>query len=130
VIHCAMHTYRAAKFDDWREFLGVTTRRHDPQAENPVVREVADHPIMKGFPEKWTTPRDELYIIEKLWPGAKSLAKGTSIIDGKDYPVVWVNEYHGTRVFGTTFGHSTVMWNDPIFVKLVARGIFWAAGRE
>ena len=29
VIHCAMHTYRAAKIDDWREFLGVTSRRHE-----------------------------------------------------------------------------------------------------
>ena len=28
VIHCAMHTYRATDVDDWREFLGVTTRRH------------------------------------------------------------------------------------------------------
>ena len=28
VIHCAMHTYRAATIDDWREFLGVTSRRH------------------------------------------------------------------------------------------------------
>ena len=24
VIHCAMHTFRAATIDDWREFLGVT----------------------------------------------------------------------------------------------------------
>src|SRR4030095_13873500 len=30
VIHCAMHTYRATDIDDWREFLGVTSRYHDP----------------------------------------------------------------------------------------------------
>lgn len=24
VIHCAMHTYRAAEIDDWRQMLGVT----------------------------------------------------------------------------------------------------------
>src|SRR5678816_1695327 len=29
VIHCAMHTYRSWKADDWREFLGVTSRMHD-----------------------------------------------------------------------------------------------------
>ena len=28
VIHCAMHSYRDAKIDDWREFLGVTSRHH------------------------------------------------------------------------------------------------------
>jgi hypothetical protein len=36
VIHCAMHTYRSAKVDDWREFLGVTSRRHDHQSNYPV----------------------------------------------------------------------------------------------
>ncbi len=36
VIHCAMHTYRASKIDDWREFLGVTSKRHDHQSNYPV----------------------------------------------------------------------------------------------
>lgn len=130
VIHCAMHTYRAATFDDWREFLGVTSRRHDHQSEYPVRRIVADHPTMRGFPEKWTSPRDELYIIEKLWPTAKALAMSTSERDGTEHPVIWVNNYHGTRVFGTTFGHSNATWHDPVFVAVVTRGIFWAAGRE
>lgn len=130
VIHCAMHTYRAAKFDDWREFLGVTSRRHDHQSKYPVTPVLADHPIMRGFPAKWTTPMDELYIIEKLWPTTKALATSPSEVDGAVQPVAWVHEYHGTRVFGTTFGHSTAMWQDPVFTTMVSRGIFWAAGRE
>lgn len=44
VIHCAMHTYRAGKIDDWREFLGVTSRRHDHQANYPVKVVAPDHP--------------------------------------------------------------------------------------
>jgi len=36
VIHCAMHTYRAAKINDWREFLGVTSRRHEHQSNYTV----------------------------------------------------------------------------------------------
>ncbi len=36
VIHCAMHTYRSASIDDWREFLGVTSKRHDHQSHYPV----------------------------------------------------------------------------------------------
>lgn len=130
VIHCAMHSYRAATFDDWREFLGVTSRRHDHQSTYPVRRVGGEHPAMRGFPEKWTSPRDELYIIEKLWPTATALAMSTSERDGTEHPVIWVNNYHGTRVFGTTFGHSNATWHDPVFVALVARGIFWAAGRE
>lgn len=130
VIHCAMHTYRAATNDDWREFLGVTSRRHDHQSAYPVRRSVADHPAMKGFPEVWTTPMDELYVIEKLWPKARALAVSTSEKDGQEYAAVWTNDYHGTRVFGTTFGHGLATWRDPVFIAMVARGVLWAAGRN
>jgi uncharacterized protein len=130
VIHCAMHTYRAAKIDDWREFLGVTSRHHDHLTEN-VVRPIAkDHPTLRGFPETWTTPSDELYVIEKFWPTARSLAVSTSKRDGTEHPVIWTNDYHGARVFGTTFGHGNATWHDPVFTTLLARGIFWAAGRD
>lgn len=130
VIHCAMHTYRLLQEDDWREFLGVTSRRHDHQAAYPVRALVKDHPVMRDFPDKWVTPMDELYVIEKLWPKARSLANSTSEADGKDYPVIWINDYHGTRVFGTTFGHGNDTWHDPVFIGVVARGLLWAAGRE
>ncbi len=129
VIHCAMHSYRAAKIDDWREFLGVTSRRHDHQSNYAVKVVAPEHPALRGFPAAWTTPKDELYIIEKLWPTAKALATSVSEKDGSVQPVIWVNNYHGTRVFGTTYGHSNATWQDPIFVALVARGVVWAAGR-
>lgn len=130
VIHCAMHTYRAATIDDWREFLGVTSRKHDHQSNYPVRVLAADHPTLRDFPANWVTPKDELYIIEKLWPNARALATSTSEKDGKDHPVIWVNSFHGTRVFGTTYGHSNATWLDPVFIRLVARGTLWAAGRE
>src|SRR6185437_12905235 len=102
-----MHTYRATDVDDWRELLGVTSRRHDHQSKYPVKAVMPDHPILKGFSDNWVTPMDELYVIEKLWPNATALATSVSEQDGKTYPVIWINEYEGkTRVFGTTFGHS------------------------
>ena len=130
VIHCAMHSYRAATVDDWREFLGVTSRRHDHQSQYPVKVLAASHPALRDFPAAWKTPMDELYVIEKLWPKAKALATSKSEKDGNDYPVIWTNDYHGTRVFGTTYGHSNATWQDPVFVALVSRGLLWAAGRE
>jgi uncharacterized protein len=127
VLHCAMHTYRAAEVDDWREFLGVTSRRHDHMARYTVKPSDATHPIMKDFPEAWTTPPDELYVIEKLWPGAKALATSVSEQDGKTYPVAWINDYQGIRVFGTTFGHSDETFRDPVYLNLLAQGFLWAA---
>jgi type 1 glutamine amidotransferase len=129
VIHCAMHTYRATAIDDWREFLGVTSRRHDHQGKYPVKLVAADHVILNGLVSSWVTPMDELYVIEKLWPNATALATSLSEQDGKTYPVAWVNQYGKARVFGTTFGHSDDAWRDENFLKLVARGTLWAAGR-
>jgi type 1 glutamine amidotransferase len=130
VIHCAMHTYRSAKVDDWREFLGVTSRRHDHMAKYPVKAADAAHPIMKGFPEIWTTPSDELYVIDKVWPGVKPLATSVSERDGKTYPVAWVHEFGKARVFGTTFGHSDETFRDPVFQNLLANAFLWASGRS
>jgi len=127
VIHCAMHTYRAAGIDDWREFLGVTSRRHDHQSRYAVTK-VTEHPIVKGIPGDWKTPMDELYVIDKLWPNAKALATSVSERDGKAYPVIWINQYGNARVFGTTYGHSDNTFRDPVFLEYVSRGVLWAAG--
>ena len=129
VIHCAMHTYRAADFDDWREFLGVTSKRHDRQARSAVKLLEPGHPILKGMPADWTTPMDELYNIDKLWPDAKALASSVSAENGKTFPVIWINQYGKARVFGTTYGHSDATWRDPVFLTYVSQGVLWAAGR-
>jgi type 1 glutamine amidotransferase len=129
VIHCAMHTYRSTDIDDWREFLGVTSRRHDHQGKYPVKLVAPENPILKGVAANWVTAMDELYVIEKLWPTAKALATSVSEQDGKTYPVAWINQYGQARVFGTTYGHSDEAWRDPDFLTLVSRGTLWAAGR-
>ena len=131
VIHCAMHTYRAATFDDWREFLGVTSRHHEHMSNYPVKVAAPDHPIMQGFKTDWVTPLDELYVIEKLWPNSTVLATSKSERDGKEYPVAWVNNFAGKiRVFGTTYGHSDDTFRDPVFIDLLTRGFKWAVGGQ
>ena len=129
VIHCAMHTYRDIEANDWRKFLGVTSKRHDHKSNYKVKLEKPKHPALKGMPKNWVTPMDELYIIEKLWPSATALATSVSEKDGKEHPVVWVNNFEGTRVFGTTYGHSDDTFRDPIFINLLTQGFLWASGK-
>jgi len=130
VIHCAMHTYRASTADTWREFLGVSTKRHT-KAHNISVKVAAkDHPIMKGFKEDWVTPVDELYVIDKFWPNSQALATAVSPEDQKEYPLAWVSDYGGSRVFGTTLGHGNDTWNDPVFQDLLGRAFKWALKRD
>lgn len=129
VIHCAMHTYRDAKHSEWQEFLGVTSRHHDHQSHYPVTTVKKQHPIMKGFPADWKSPKDELYIILKTAKGMTPLATAASEKNGKVHPVIWVNDFHGTRVFGTSFGHTNETFSDPTFLNLLTRGILWSAGK-
>jgi type 1 glutamine amidotransferase len=130
VIHCSMHSYRSLESDEWREFLGVTTRRHTAQHNISVKVVDPDQGVLKGFKTDWVTPMDELYVIDKLWPNAKALATAVSPEDNNAYPMIWTNDYHGARVFGTTVGHSAATWDDPAFQDLLVRGFKWAVNRE
>ncbi|WP_246114747.1 ThuA domain-containing protein [Rubripirellula tenax] len=129
VIHCAMHTYREAEIDDWREFLGVTSRRHDHQSHYKIDVIEKDHPIMAGYPSDHVSAMDELYVIEKLWPNATALATSVSENDGKVHPVLWTNQYGKARVFGTTYGHSNETFEDEVFLRALVQGTRWAAGK-
>ena len=129
VLHCTMHSYRSAKNDDFREFLGVTTRRHTRAHQISVKLVAKEDPIIAGLKEDWVTPTDELYVIEKAWPSIKTLASAVSPEQGNaEYPVVWTHEYQGARVFGTTLGHGET-WNDPVFQELLQRGFKWTVRR-
>jgi type 1 glutamine amidotransferase len=128
VIHCAMHCYRD-KTDEWFQFLGVTSRRHGANYPFDVVNIAKDDPIMEGFGETWSTPKGELYLIEKLWPTARPLAHARSRDTMKDEVCIWTNEYNKTRVFGTTIGHHNEEMNDPVFQTYVTRGLLWACDK-
>jgi uncharacterized protein len=130
VIHCAMHTYRSAKIDDWREFLGVTSRHHEHQSHYPVAVLDKDNPITQAIPADYKTPMDELYIVEKVWPNTKILATTKSEKTGDVQPVFWTNRFGKARVFGTTYGHSNDTFSDNVFLTTLVRGIAWAASRD
>ena len=130
VVHCAMHSYRDAEIDDWRKFLGVTSRRHDHQSRYAVTTKQPDHYIMKDVPSDWVTQKDELYIIDKIWPTATTLATSISEKDKSEHPVIWTNNFNGTRVMGTTYGHTDDTFRDPTFITLLTRSIIWATEKE
>ncbi|MEL6107102.1 MAG: ThuA domain-containing protein [Planctomycetota bacterium] len=130
VIHCAMHTYRDAEIDDWRQLLGVTSKRHEHKSSYKVDVVKKDHPVMGSFPDGHVIEFDELYVIEKLWPSATALATSTSEKTEKSHPVIWVNQFGEARVFGTTYGHSNKTFEDQVFLDLLVRGTVWAARGE
>jgi type 1 glutamine amidotransferase len=84
---------------------------------------------MKGYPGDHKTAKDELYVIEKVWPGTKVLATSESEKTGEAHPVFWSHSYGQARVFGTTYGHSNETFEDPVFLEALSRGTLWAAGK-
>ena len=127
VVHCTMHTFRALKSDEWREFLGVDTRGHGPQHPLEIKNLKPDHAVMKGFPAEWVTGNEELYAINKLFPTAEALAEAPE--RGKQHTCIWTNTYGKGRVFGTTVGHNNKTMNDPIYLDLITRGLLWSVGK-
>ena len=125
VIHCAMHTYRDAEIDDWRQFLGVTSRRHDHQSRYPVKVLKAEHPIVASIPDGYVSATDELYVIEKTWPNTTILATSQSEKTKMDHPVFWLNRYGQANVFGTTYGHSNDTFEDKVFLEVLCRATEW-----
>jgi len=130
VIHCSMHSYRAAQTDEWRKLLGVTSRRHEKGGRKLKVTRVADQdPIMKGFPKNWTSPNGELYVIENIWPNTKPLATAHGVDTGKDHLCMWTNTYGKARVFGTTLGHHNETMLTDEWLDTVGRGLLWCCGK-
>lgn len=122
--HCSLHSYRVMTDDSWRELIGMTSRRHTV-AHNIALTWAVGDPITAGLPP-FVTPIDELYVMEKVWPGTKPLATAVSPEDGKSYPQVWTHEIRGARVFGTSLGHGPETWATNQFKELITRGFRWA----
>jgi len=129
VVHCAMHTFRSLKTDEWRELLGVSTFRHGKQHPLEVKNMQPADPIMKGFPATWTTGNEELYWVEKVWPGTTVLAEAKAEENKKDNAVVWSHTYGKGRVFGTTLVHNNKTMADSVYLDLFTRGLLWSCDK-
>lgn len=124
-LHCTYHSHHwKAKTDTWEEFIGVTSPNHGPKAAVTITPSVKDHPVMKGFPDSWKTPQGELYNVDKVWPTATVLAEGDN--GKKKQACVWVNDFNGTRVFGTTVGHHNETMAENVYLDLITRGLLWS----
>ena len=94
-----------------------------------------DHPITKGFPDKFLHAKDELYHKSYMVEGNTVLATafddpklGDDACTGKDENVTWVREYGKGRVFTTVLGHGPdQMRLSPGFQCLFSRGCEWVA---
>ena len=54
---------------------------------------------------------------------------GQDVRMGADHPIVWTRCVGGGRSFYSAIGHLPELYSEPHNIKLLERGILWAAGR-
>src|SRR5688500_3921451 len=86
---------RAATIDDWREFLGVTSRHHTESFNLQFTIAAEDHIVFTGFKADWVTQADAILVMDKIRPHTIALATAVSPEDRTEYPLVWASEYGG-----------------------------------
>ena len=129
MLHCAEHSYRKGKTDEWRKLLGISSFSHESRRDLDVKVMNADHPVMKGFPAEWHDAGDELYKNEKLWPNMIPLAQAYGTETKKDHVCIWLNTYGKARVFVTTLGHQNSTVSSDVYLDLVTRGLLWTCDK-
>jgi type 1 glutamine amidotransferase/HEAT repeat protein len=100
-------------------------RGHDPYGAFKVSITDAQHPITKGLADFETT--DELYTCLDGDVPMQVLAKATSKVDKKDYPMAFVLTPGKGRTFHCVLGHDLKALG-PVVKELYRRGTAWAAG--
>lgn len=132
LIHSAVHSYRRAKpsAEPWFRFSGVQSMWHEEERTFTVENVAPSDAIMKSFPLRWETPvTEELYVVEKFWGHITPLAQAYGVETEAFHPVVWKHDVNGTRVFATTLGHNVGMFEQDVYLDLLANGVRWAVNR-
>ncbi|MGW8256521.1 MAG: ThuA domain-containing protein [Thermoguttaceae bacterium] len=83
-----------------------------------------DHPITRGI--KDYAFHDETYIHDTIDPGVHVLL--TTENPTSEKTLSWVKTYGKSRVFYIQSGHDEKAFKNPIYRKVVIRGIRWSAG--
>ena len=128
MLHCSTHSYRFSSTDEWRKLLGAASYQHGAKHAFEIVSVQPEHPVMKGFPEKWQNQPDELYQLKKTWPDLLPLGKGVSPKEPEQV-CIWLNTYGKALVFGTTLGHANETMQDKVYLDLITRGLLWVCDK-
>jgi uncharacterized protein len=128
ILHGAVHSYRRSESRAWGELMGAFSLRHDAQRPLTIEAVAPEHPILRGLPRSWETIPEELYELERVWPGMTPLADAYSIESKRRYPIVWTNTHGKAKVFVTSLGHNTEMNANPRYLELGTRGLLWTVG--
>jgi len=110
----------------WTQSVHITVEDSD----NPATSHLGE-----GF---WL--RDEIYVLDEnpRWNSHVLMSLDMESVEPvgnaaggarNDYPISWVREHLGGRVFVTALGHFADVWKTPAFQEHIVQGLRVAAGR-
>ncbi|MDN5211708.1 PmoA family protein [Fulvivirgaceae bacterium BMA12] len=119
--------------------LGGKFHRHPPRQDFDVKILDKDHPSTRFLPDTWHIKDDECYYMKHLNPDIHVLAAAdlNTVKDdkkaeypgevfGDSFPTTWCHEFDGGRQWYTALGHKPEHYEDPLLLKHILGGIFWA----
>ncbi|MDF1823746.1 MAG: ThuA domain-containing protein [Verrucomicrobiales bacterium] len=123
LIHGSLRSFRTLD-QNWAEFCGVRTRRHEREGSVEVNVVEEEDPVTASLPS-WVSEREELYLVDKVWPEVKILAQSG------ETPVIWSHEYGPAkaRVFASSLGNDDRGLANPSYLDSLARGLLWSLKR-
>ncbi len=136
-IHCAGAIWHeGGEFQKWYEqLIGTRLVAHPHVQEATLMVENQCHHCTAHLPKEWTVrdewhkfsynPRERVNVLISL--DEETYEGKDSVKMGGDHPFTWYQYYDGGRSFFTSLGHTTDVYRNADFQKLVEGGIRWAA---
>ena len=122
-------------FQDWDGFVNLAgrvwnpaLRAHDPHGAFTVRIADEEHPVTRGMTDFEIT--DELYTCLDGDAPITVLCDAVSVVDNETYPMAFIVENTGGRVFHSVLGHDVVALQAPGARQLHRRATAWAAGLD
>jgi glucose/arabinose dehydrogenase len=124
----------------YREMLGGGLFEHHPWTESVgITIEDTDNPAVSHFGDGFYL-RDEIYVLDanprwnsrvlaSLDMQSVGIEQGPATADRNDYPIAWIGNFNGGRVFYTKLGHFADVWRTPMYLEHLLQGMRMAAGR-
>ncbi|MFQ3677805.1 MAG: ThuA domain-containing protein [Fimbriimonadaceae bacterium] len=115
--------------------LGAYFQSHPPGVHRATVTvERREHPIVSHLPRRFVhtdewydfrdNPRARVTVLATVnnrdYPGSTM---------GTDHPIVWCQEFEGSRSFYSAFGHTDETFRDPRIFEMHWRALNWVARR-
>ncbi len=132
--HSAIDTYY--EWPEYGEMVGGYFDGHPwNQFQAPIIVEDRNFPATKHLPERFSImdeiyqpksfSRDRVRVLMRMDPDQIDLTRRGVNRTDKDFAVAWVRDYGKGRVFYSTFGHRTEVWERPDIRQMWIEAAKW-----